>query len=147
MNNYRITVQEILEKTIFVVAATEEQAIDLAYEKYYRAEVVLNTDNFVDVNIFMSGVDEDVTDDMLFVYIYKVSKTDEYYKTGLFSGDKEQYNEFLIHTTYEDIKDFGAVPQEVVMFHNGKLELLPRDVAYKYAPDYVLVNEQLWSNL
>ena len=33
MNNYRITVQEILEKTIFVVAATEEQAIDLAYEK------------------------------------------------------------------------------------------------------------------
>lgn len=147
MNNYRITVQEILEKTIFVVAATEEQAIDLAYEKYYRAEVVLDANNFVNVNIFVSGVDEDVTDDNLFVYTYKISPIDEYYNTGLFAGDKEQYQEFLSTSAYEEVNDFGAVPQEVVMFHNGKLELLPRDVAYKYAPDYVLVNEQLWSNL
>lgn len=51
MDTYNIEIEEALERVIKIVANSKEEAIKLAKEKYQNEEIVLDYNDFVDVNI------------------------------------------------------------------------------------------------
>lgn len=48
---YKIEFTETLQKTISIEAKSEEEAIQLAKEEYYKGNIVLDDTNFIDVDI------------------------------------------------------------------------------------------------
>lgn len=54
MKTFKVTVREILEKTIEVKAKTEARAIDMVEEMYEDEQIVLDSGDYVDTayNVF-----------------------------------------------------------------------------------------------
>jgi hypothetical protein len=92
---------------------------------------------------------EEEAETEVYLYVYKIDPADEYYTTELFVGTEGEYQEKLNagNLTYSEFYGYGKAPEDLVMFNNGKWELLPRDIAYKYSSDFVQENERLWSNM
>ena len=51
MDTYNIEITEVLQRVIKIEANSREEAIKLAKEKYQNEEIVLDYNDFVDVNI------------------------------------------------------------------------------------------------
>ena len=51
MNEYTICITETLQRSITIIADTEEQAIENVQKMYDNCEIVLNYNDFVEVNI------------------------------------------------------------------------------------------------
>ena len=51
---YKIEFTETLQKTIYIEAKNEEEAIRLAKEEYYECNIVLDDTNFIDVDVEIS---------------------------------------------------------------------------------------------
>jgi len=49
MKNYKIEVQETLSKVVNVQASSEEEALIIIKDKYQKEEIVLEPDDFVNV--------------------------------------------------------------------------------------------------
>ena len=47
---YNVTITEILEKTIEIEAENENNAIDIARDKYNKEEVILTADDYADTH-------------------------------------------------------------------------------------------------
>ena len=47
---YYVTITEILEKTIEIEAENENNAIDIAKDKYNKEEIILTADDLVDTD-------------------------------------------------------------------------------------------------
>lgn len=52
MNEYDITIEETLLKIVKVYALTYEDALDIVKGKYDKEEIVLDTTDYVETNIY-----------------------------------------------------------------------------------------------
>lgn len=59
---YLVTIEEILSKTVLIEAESEEEAIDIVEDKYRKADIVLDSENFCDKEITarLSTHDDDI---------------------------------------------------------------------------------------
>lgn len=150
MKKYEIEVAEVLAKVITISANSYIEAEQKLREMYANEEVVLDSGDWIDTSYNYLGEyddEEEITND-IYAYIFKVQPTDEYFKTAFFLGTEEDYAAFVENSkfTFADFKAFGKAPEDIIMYNNGEWELLPRDIAYKHTPNYVVENEILWSN-
>lgn len=60
---YLVTIEETLSKTVLIEAGSEEEAVDIVENKYRKAEIILNCENFCDKEITarLSTHDDDVS--------------------------------------------------------------------------------------
>lgn len=60
---YLVTIEETLSKTVLIEAGSEEEAVDIVEDKYRKAEIILNCENFCDKEITarLSTHDDDVS--------------------------------------------------------------------------------------
>ncbi len=52
---YNVTITEILEKTIEIEAENENNAIDIARDKYNKEEVILTADDLALISVFINN--------------------------------------------------------------------------------------------
>ena len=60
---YLVTIEETLSKTVLIEASSEEEAVDIVEDKYRKAEIILDCENFCDKKIAarLSTHDDDVS--------------------------------------------------------------------------------------
>lgn len=60
---YLVTIEETLSKTVLIEAESEEEAVDIVEDKYRKAEIILDCENFCDKEITarLSTHDDDVS--------------------------------------------------------------------------------------
>ena len=60
---YLVTIEETLSKTVLIEAESEEEAVDIVEDKYRKAEIILDCENFCDKEITarLSTRDDDVS--------------------------------------------------------------------------------------
>lgn len=60
---YLVTIEETLSKTVLIEASSEEEAVDIVEDKYRKAEIILDCENFCDKEITarLSTHDDDVS--------------------------------------------------------------------------------------
>lgn len=60
---YLVTIKETLSKTVLIEAGSEEEAVDIVEDKYRKAEIILDCENFCDKEITarLSTHDDDVS--------------------------------------------------------------------------------------
>lgn len=60
---YLVTIKETLSKTVLIEAGSEEEAVDIVEDKYKKAEIILDCENFCDKEITarLSTHDDDVS--------------------------------------------------------------------------------------
>lgn len=60
---YLVTIEETLSKTVLIEAGSEEEAVDIVEDKYRKAEIILDCENFCDKEITarLSTHDDDVS--------------------------------------------------------------------------------------
>lgn len=60
---YLVTIEETLSKTVLIEAGSEEEAVDIVEDKYRKAEIILDCENFCDKEITArsSTHDDDVS--------------------------------------------------------------------------------------
>lgn len=60
---YLVTIEETLSKTVLIEASSEEEAVNIVEDKYRRAEIILDCENFCNKEITarLSTHDDDVS--------------------------------------------------------------------------------------
>lgn len=60
---YLVTIEETLSKTVLIEAESKEEAVDIVEDKYRKAEIILDCENFCDKEITarLSTHDDDVS--------------------------------------------------------------------------------------
>ena len=60
MATYKVTYTETLKKEVFIEAETQEEAEKKAWDMYYKTQVVLSADDFVDTVVSLVPVKQKV---------------------------------------------------------------------------------------